>query len=169
MFVDPDGRDPRRLQDWKIFGKSVYNATTAVVTLGLQGSVKVNVGSVVVGVNSNPGSFDLIGVRGGNFIPNKNTPTIQSGGELSLGIISFSKNTTITDNGTVTTTTESTTAGLAFGEAIQETTTEVNNKTNEVINIDTRNGIKVSDVRVKAEFILGVELKIDIKKNRRRT
>ena len=79
--IDPDGRDPKKIKDWIKFGKSIYNASTAVITLGLQGVAKVKVGSVVVGIESNPGSFDLVGVRDGKFTPNKYTPTRESGGE----------------------------------------------------------------------------------------
>ena len=163
-MVDPDGRDPRKFKDWKTFGKSVINATTAVITFGLQGTAKVNVGSLAIGINSNPGSFDLIGIRNGNFTPNKNTPTIQSGGEVSLGIISLSKNTTITDNGATTTKTESTSGVISVFEGIQETTTEIDQKTNEVISAEKQSGLKISDVGVKASFIFGVEIKLDMKK-----
>lgn len=82
--IDPDGRDPKKLHDWIAFGKSVYKATTVVITVGFQGSAKANVGSVAVGVESNAGSFDLIGVRDGTFTPNKNTPTTQSGEKFLL-------------------------------------------------------------------------------------
>ncbi|NLI71925.1 MAG: RHS repeat-associated core domain-containing protein [Bacteroidales bacterium] len=163
-MIDPDGRDPKKLKDWFQFGKSIYKATTAVVTLGLQGSAKVNVGTVSIGVNSNPGSFDLVGVRDGKFTPNKNKPTVQSGGEISIGIASFAENTTIKDNGTTTTKTASTSAGITIFEGVSETKTEIDNETNEIVNQETESGIKVTDVGVKAGFIIGVEMKIDMKK-----
>ncbi len=163
-MVDPDGRDPRKFKDWITFGQSVFNATTAVITFGLQGSAKVNVGSFALGVSSNPGSFDLIGIRDGNFTPNKNTPTIQSGSEVSLGVFSLSTNTTITDNGSTTTKTESTSGGITVLEGVHKTTTEINQKTNEVINTDTQSGVKISDVGAKASFIFGFEIKVDMKK-----
>ena len=163
-WIDQDGRDPRKLADWKTFGKAVYNATTAVVTLGMQGGAKMDVGSFKLGINGNPGSFDLIGIRDGKFTPNKNTPTIQSGGEVSLGIFSVSRNTTITDNGSTTTIKESSTGGLGFGKVESETITEIDNSTNEVVDVNTKNEIKVSEIGAKVGFIIGMEIKFDMEK-----
>lgn len=33
-----------------------------------------------------------------------------------------------------------------------------------MITIDTQSGVKVSDIGVKASFILGIEIKVDMKK-----
>lgn len=162
--IDPDGRDPKKLHDWIAFGKSVYKATTAVITVGFQGSAKANVGSVAVGVESNAGSFDLIGVRDGTFTPNKNTPTTQSGGEISIGIVTLSAKTTITDTGTSTVKTETSSAGISVIEGAHEKTTEVDKKTNKVISTETQSNLKASDIGVKAGFIVGGELKVDMKK-----
>ena len=163
-MIDPDGRDPKKLKDWVTFGKSVYNASTAVITLGFQAVAKVEIGSFKVGVESNPGSFDLVGVRDGTFTPNKNAPTTQSGGEISIGIASLSLNTTVTDNGSTTTTETSASAGILFAEVTNEVTTEVNNKTNEVIGTTERTVTKVSDVGAKLGFIIGAEVKVNMEK-----
>ena len=163
-FIDPDGRDPKKIGDWLTFVKSVYNASTAVITLGFQITARANIGTVKVGVEANPNSFDFVGVRNGTFTPNKYTPTIQSGWEISVGVAHVSRSTTITDNGSTTTIETTTSAGIVVAEVANEVSTVVDQKTDEVISTTERNVTRVPDVGAKVGFIVGAEIKVNMEK-----
>jgi hypothetical protein len=162
-WIDSDGRDPRNPQHWVRFAKDLYKASTAVVSIGLQASANVDVSAAKLGVDVNAGVIDLLGVRDGVFTPNKNTPTITQGVDLSLGIVSFSTGTTTTDTGETTVTKDNISVSLSVFDFYETKTTETNQSTKEsTTTID--NGVKASDIKVKAAAIFGIELGLDTEK-----
>jgi RHS repeat-associated protein len=164
IFIDPDGRDPKKLGDWWKFAKAVYNATTAVITVGFQGVASIKVAGVPVGISANAGSFDLVGLRNGNFTPNKNTPVTQTGGEFSPGVFSISTNTTKTDNGATTTVEKKTAGSFLTAEKSQTTTTEIDNTTKQTIKTTTQNDVKVPEMSIKVGLIVVREITVNTEK-----
>ena len=43
-FVDLDGREITNADDWKAFGKDMYEATTAMLSVGLQLAANIEIG-----------------------------------------------------------------------------------------------------------------------------
>jgi RHS repeat-associated protein len=167
-FVDPDGRDPKNWRHWVQFGKDLYNATSAVITGGLEVAGKIELNNVVVGADVNLIATDIVGTRDGKFTPSKDTPQIRQGVELGVGVAGVEISKSVTDNGNSTTTVkEKIAASVLVFEASSETTTVMKEtKGGEYIPIKstTENSVKTSDLNVKAAVILGVEINLDVNK-----
>lgn len=83
---------------------------------------------------------------------------------MENGLVSLSNKSTITDTGNTTKKTETTSAKILTAEGVNETTTEIDQRTNKVISTNTKKGVKVPDVGIKAGFIVAGEIKFDMKK-----
>jgi hypothetical protein len=167
-YTDPDGRDPKNPQHWLKFAKDVYNATSVMITAGLEVAGKIEVNNVTVGGDVNLISTDVVGTRDGKFTPSADMPQVRQGIELGVGIAGVEKSKTVTDNGnsTVTVTDKTAASVLVFEASSEKTTVMKETKGGEYtpVKTTTENAVKTSDVNVKAAVILGVEINLDVNK-----
>jgi RHS repeat-associated protein len=162
--IDPDGKDWKKLSDWIKFAKTVYKATTAMITVGFQGAVEAKVASKPIGVNLNAASIDIIGERNGKFTPNKNTPQVKKEAEAGVGIIGGSYTKSVTDNGKTSTVEEKISVGTAFSQVEHKTTTEVTQTADGNYQKGasvSKTTVKVPDIQVKVAAIVGIEVGVD--------
>jgi hypothetical protein len=162
-FVDLAGKDPKKINDWINFAIDLYNASTAVLSIGFQASANVDVSVAKVGVDANAGSVDLLGVREGVFTPGVNTPQISKGVELNVGVISFSTGITTTDTGISKIKENTISVGVSAFEFYQTETTETNNFTNKSTTT-TESGVKAADLKFSASLVFGIELGLNTEK-----
>jgi hypothetical protein len=126
-------------------------------------AANVDLSAVKVGFDSNGGSIDLVGVRDGVITPSENTPQKNKGAEINIGIFSYETGTKETDNGETTTIEDKISVGVSIFEFYHTNTTEVNNSTDQSTTT-TEEGVKAKDINVKASFLFGVELGLDVEK-----
>jgi len=119
----------------------------------------IDVSVLKIGIDANAGSIDLVGVRSGVFTPSENTPQINQGIDLNVGIVSF----TTTDTESTTVTEKSISVGVSVFEFYKKEITETYQATNQSTTT-TDSGVKAADIKVKAAFIFGIELGLNIEK-----
>ena len=166
-YVDPDGRDPKNPKHWLQFAKDMYNASTVMVTAGLELAGKIELNKRAVGFDANIISTDALGIRDGKFTPSKDTPQIRQGIEVEFGLAGFELSKSVTDNGNSTVTVKETSAvSFLVLDSFSETTTEMKETKNgyEKIKSSTENSVKASDLNVKAAVVVGVEINLDVNK-----
>jgi RHS repeat-associated protein len=158
LFVDPDGRDPKKA--WQLFNESL----SGKVTLGLQGGISLEIVGRKIGVEINRGSGTMIYKEPGEGIKFGEGNVVNAGGEIGFGLASYGIQQEVKDNGdgTALRTTESKGSFLIVAGSHTEKET-VNIKTGQVLNKTESNELN-SEVSVKVSGGIALEINIDLPK-----
>ena len=144
----------------------MYEATTAMLSVGLQLAANIEVGkSKSVGVVLNGSSIDIVGVREGKFTPSKDSPTVSQEASLGSGAISLqAKKIRTNADGAIETKSLSADYSLVSVERTETTTYEkhldkYNKKSTEVTA-----GLKPSTIGFSAGLFFRVEVSLNLSK-----
>ena len=86
-YIDPDGRDPKKLSHWIRFGKETAKAVSVVASVGLQVAGEVELGSKKLGGDMNLISQDVAGVKDGVlFHPGANSAKTETKQGVGFGV-----------------------------------------------------------------------------------
>jgi hypothetical protein len=129
---------------------------TAVLTVGLDANININIRGAKVGVKLNNGSLDVIGIRDNKFVFMDNK---QRGAGINIGFAGIEKETTVTrtplknEIGIKETKSEELSISLGFKENDFITISERELKVNQPLNQE----FEVTEEKVVAEKGFGVE------------
>ena len=166
-YIDPDGRDPKKLSHWIRFGKEAAKAVNVVASVGLQVAGEVELGSKKVGGDMNLISQDVAGVKDGVFFHpggNFDKTETKQGMELGVGFIGVSAQKKIKEESGKQILEEQQSISLGLLEHTNTETTLINQNYHTVGKTQKISETKTADLGIKAKAIVGIELSLDLNK-----
>ena len=159
-YMDPDGRDPKKLSHWIRFGKETAKAISVVASVGLQVAGEVELGSKKVG-------GDVAGVKDGVFFHpggNFDKAETKQGVELGAGLIGVSVQKKIKEESGNQMLEEQQSVSLGLLEHTNTETTPIDQNYRTVGKTQKTSETKTADLSVKGKAIIGIELSLDLNK-----
>lgn len=166
-YMDPDGRDPKKLSHWIRFGKETAKAISVVASVGLQVAGEVELGSKKIGGDMNLISQDVAGVKDGVFFHpggNFDKAETKQGVELGAGLIGVSMQKKIKEESGNQMLEEQQSVSLGLLEHTNTETTPIDQNYRTVGKTQKTSETKTADLSVKGKAIIGIELSLDLNK-----
>ena len=167
IYMDPDGRDPKKLSHWIRFGKETAKAISVVASVGLQVAGEVELGSKKVGGDMNLISQDVAGVKDGVFFHpcgNFDKAETKQGVELGAGLVGVSVQKKIKEESGDQMLEEQQSVSLGLLEYTNTETTPIDHNYRTVGKTQKTSETKTADLSVKGKAIIGIELSLDLNK-----
>ncbi|WP_458408765.1 RHS repeat domain-containing protein [Bacteroides congonensis] len=166
-YIDPDGRDPKKLSHWIRFGKETAKAVSVVASVGLQVAGEVELGSKKLGGDMNLISQDVAGVKDGVFFHpggNFDKAETKQGVELGAGLVGVSVQKKIKEESGNQILEEQQSISLGLLEHTNTETTPIDQNYRTVGKTQKTSETKTADLSVKAKAIIGIEFSLDLNK-----